>query len=131
MTTDHASGRLRVLVLMPMLPPFTAVREAVAATIADANLDIVWLEDLLEDWQWLDWLYASVRQCDLILADPSKHNAFVMYELGVARADARPTLVMLDHDDSWLSGSLDGVCLPALFQCQTRYVLRPTPGQPL
>ena len=31
-----------------------------------------------------------------------------MYELGVARADARPTLVVLDREDSQLSGSLDG-----------------------
>jgi hypothetical protein len=98
----------RVLVLMPMLPGYEAVRETVAATIAVAKLEIVWLKDLLEDWEWLDWLYASVRQCDIILADPSKHNAFVMYELGVARAYARPTLVMLDREDSQLSGSLDG-----------------------
>ena len=93
---------------MPMLPGYEAVRETVATTIADAKLELVWLQDLLEDWEWLDWLYASVAQCDIILANPSKHNAFVMYELGVARVDARPTLVVLDREDSQLSGSLDG-----------------------
>jgi hypothetical protein len=98
----------RVLVLMPMLPGYEAVRETVAKTIGEATLELLWLEDLLEDWEWLDWLYASVRQCDIILANPSKHNAFVMYELGVARVDTRPTLVVLDREDSQLSGSLDG-----------------------
>ena len=93
---------------MPMLPGYEAVRETVATTIADAKLELVWLQDLLEDWDWLDWLYASVAQCDIILANPSNHNAFVMYELGVARVDARPTLVVLDREDSQLSGSLDG-----------------------
>ena len=93
---------------MPMLPGYEAVRETVETKIADANLELVWLQDLLEDWDWLDWLYASVAQCDIILANPSKHNAFVMYELGVARVDARPTLVVLDREDSQLSGSLDG-----------------------
>lgn len=108
MISDHSAAPIRVLVLMPMLPGYEAVRETVAATVADARLELVWLEELLEDWEWLDWLYASVRQCDLVVANPSKHNAFVMYELGVARADARPTLVMLDREDSQLSGSLDG-----------------------
>jgi hypothetical protein len=108
MISDHSPAPPRVLVLMPMLPGYEAVRDTVAATVADAKLELVWLEDLLEDWEWLDWLYASVRQCDLVVADPSKHNAFVMYELGVARADARPTLVILDRKDSELSGSLDG-----------------------
>ncbi|HEX7772083.1 MAG TPA: hypothetical protein VF435_06645 [Pyrinomonadaceae bacterium] len=104
MTSNH----IRVLVLMPMLPGYEAVRQTVAATIADAKLEIVLLEELLEDWEWLDWLYASVRECDIVLANPSKHNAFVMYELGVARVDARPTLIVLDREDSQLSGSLDG-----------------------
>jgi len=108
MISDHPPAPIRVLVLVPMLPGYEAVRETVAATVADAKLELVWLEDLLEDWEWLDWLYASVRQCDLVVADPSKHNVFVMYELGVARAAARPTLVMLDREDSQLSGSLDG-----------------------
>jgi hypothetical protein len=91
-----------------MLPGYADVRETVAATVTDAKLELVWLEELLEDWQWLEWLYASVRRCNLVVADPSKHNAFVMYELGVVRADVRPTLVMLDCEDSQLSGSLDG-----------------------
>jgi hypothetical protein len=108
MTSNHLPAPIRVLVLMPMLPDYEAVRETVAATVADAKLEIVWLKDPLEDWEWLDWLYASVRQCDIILANPSKHNAFVMYELGVARVDARLTLVVLDREDSQLSGSLDG-----------------------
>jgi hypothetical protein len=108
MISNHLPAPIRVLVLMPMLPGYEAVRETVAAAVADAKLEIVWLKELLEDWEWLDWLYASVRQCDLILADPSKHNAFVMYELGVARVNARPTLIVLDCEDSQLSGSLDG-----------------------
>lgn len=99
---------IKVLALMPMLAGYEAVRETVAVTVDNAKLELVWLEELLEDWEWLDWLYASIRQCDIILANPSRHNAFVMYEIGVARADAVPTLVMLDREDSQLSGSLDG-----------------------
>jgi hypothetical protein len=108
MMSDHPAAPIRVLALMPMLAGYEAVRETVAATVANAKLELVWLQDVLEDWEWLDWLYASIRECDLVLANPSKHNAFVMYELGVARADARPTLLMLDREDSQLSGSLDG-----------------------
>jgi len=108
MLSDPPSTGIQVLVLMPMLPGYEAVRQKVAATIGDAKLELVWLEDLLEDWEWLDWLYTSVRQCDLVVANPSKHNAFVMYELGIARTHMRPTLIVLDREDSQLSGSLDG-----------------------
>ncbi len=102
------SKTLQVLVFMPMLPGYEIVRKTVADAIAGAHLELVWLEDLLEDWEWLDWLYASVNNCDLVVADPSKHNAFVMYELGIAHPKRQPTLIVLDREDSQLSGSLDG-----------------------
>jgi hypothetical protein len=91
-----------------MLLGYEAVREVVARTIRDARFELVWLEELVEDWEWLDWLYTSVSQCDFVVADPSEHNAFVMYELGVARPARRPTLLLLSSEDSQLSGSLDG-----------------------
>ena len=87
-----------------MLPGHEAIRETAAKTITNAKLKLVWLEELLEDWEWLEWLYTSVKRCDIIVANPSKHNAFVMYELGVARQYKRPTIIMLDSDDSQLSG---------------------------
>ena len=108
MVASPAPEPTRVLALMPMLEGYEAVRASVADTVAAAGLELLWLEDILEDWEWLEWLYRSVRHCDLILANPSKHNAFVMYELGVARGNSRPTLLMLDQEDSQLSGSLDG-----------------------
>lgn len=98
----------QVLVLMPMLPGYEAIRETVARTISESKVTLIWLEDLLEDWEWLEWLYSSVQSCDIIVANPSKHNPFVMYELGVARQYKLPTLIMLDREDSQLTGSLDG-----------------------
>ena len=62
----------------------------------------------MEDWEWLDWLHDAIGRCDLVLADPTRHNPFVMYELGLARRRTRPTLLLLDHRDSQISGSLDG-----------------------
>lgn len=97
-----------ILVLMPMLPGYEAVRETVAATIDRVGFGMLRLETLLEDWEWLDWLDQSIDRCDFVLADPSRHNPFVMYELGVARRRRRPTLIILDREDSQLSGSLDG-----------------------
>ncbi|MCB1896377.1 MAG: hypothetical protein KDF95_14130, partial [Rhodocyclaceae bacterium] len=67
----------KILVLMPMLPGYEAVREAVAATIDRAGLGMLRLETLLEDWEWLDWLDQSIDRCDFVLADPSRHNPFV------------------------------------------------------
>ena len=51
MISDKPPAPLRVLVLMPMLPGYEAVRKTVATTVADAKLELVWLEDLLEDWE--------------------------------------------------------------------------------
>jgi len=104
---NHHSA-IKVLALMPMLPGYEAVRETVAGNIIQEGFQLVWLEDLLEDWEWLDWLYDSVLECDVVVANPSEHNAFVMYELGIARPNGQPTLLMLDQENSQLSGSLDG-----------------------
>jgi len=105
MTTRTA---LRVLVLMPMLDAFQDVRAVVAEAIVAAGQRMERLDVLLEDWEWLDWLHYAIGRCDLILADPTRHNPFVMYELGLARRRTRPTLLLLDHRDSQISGSLDG-----------------------
>lgn len=99
---------LCVLVLMPMLDGFQGVRAVVAEAITIAGLRMERLDILLEDWEWLDWLHGAIDRCDLVLADPTQHNAFVMYELGLARRRERPTLLLLDQRDSQISGSLDG-----------------------
>ncbi len=100
MISYHSPTPIRVLALMPMLVGYEAIRATVATTVKNVGFELVWLQDLLEDWEWLNWLYASISQCHLVLANPTKHNAFVMYELGVLRAHVRPTLVMLDREDS-------------------------------
>ena len=41
MISNHLPAPIRVLVLMPMLPGYEAVRETVAAAVADAKLEIV------------------------------------------------------------------------------------------
>lgn len=98
----------RTLVLMPMLQGFEGIRAVVAQAIGAAGQRMERLDVLLEDWEWLDWLHDAIGRCDLILADSTRHNPFVMYELGAARCRARPTLLLLDRTDSQISGSLDG-----------------------
>ncbi|GAA0560563.1 hypothetical protein GCM10010172_49610 [Paractinoplanes ferrugineus] len=54
------------------------------------------LEELLPDVEWQLWLISTLRQATAAVVDITDHNAFVMYELGLAHAHRLPTLLIVD-----------------------------------
>ena len=79
-----------------MLEGYEAIRAAVARAMAMAGVSMCRLEEAMEDADWQHWLVDSVSQADLVLGDVSEHNAFVMYELGLAHQQRLPTTLIVN-----------------------------------
>jgi hypothetical protein len=93
---------------MPMLEGFERVRAEVAERIIGSGFALLRLEELQDDWHWLNWLHRSVDSSDLIVAEVTDNNAFVLYELGIARPRRLPTVLLLRHENPLITAALDG-----------------------
>lgn len=95
-------------VFMPMLPGYEEIRVAVLEAIELAGATMRRLEDLLPDAEWQVWVTQSVETADIVLADVTDNNAFVMYELGVAHAHRTPTLLIVNRRNGVVPATVKG-----------------------
>ncbi len=105
---QQSAAEPECLVLMPMLPGFEGIRSVVADAIACAGIAICRLEVELPDPEWQLWLAEAVDRADLVLADVTDHNPFVMYELGLAHRGRPPTTLMINKRNGRLPATLLG-----------------------
>lgn len=88
-----------VAVMMPFAPSFDVVYETIRAAVADAGLvclrvDDIWLADhVMADVLSLLW------RSQIVVADLSGRNANVFYELGLAHALPRATVLLTQSAD--------------------------------
>lgn len=90
-------GRLECLVIMPMLEGYEGIRAAVARAVKASGVSMCRLEEVLPDPEWQLWLAEAVSRAELVLADLTDHNPFVMYELGLVHHKRLPTLLIVNQ----------------------------------
>ncbi len=95
-------------VFMPMLPGYEGIRAAVRKAIGLAGAGMRRLENLLPDAEWQLWVTRSVESADIVLADVTDNNPFVMYELGVAHAHRTPTLLIVNRRNGTVPATVKG-----------------------
>lgn len=95
-------------VFMPMLPGYEAIRAVVLEAIDLAGATMWRLEDLMPDAEWQLWVTQSVETADIVLADVTDNNAFVMYELGVAHSHRTPTLLIVNRRNGVVPATVKG-----------------------
>jgi hypothetical protein len=117
--------RMVCAVFMPMLPGYEAIRAAVLEAIELAGATVRRLENLLPDAEWQLWVTKSVEAADIVLADVTDNNAFVMYELGVAHAHRTPTLLIINRRNGVVPATVKGsFFLPYSDDQLTEFVVR-------
>ena len=99
---------LQCLVLMPMLAGYERIREVVRRVVSAGGASMCRLEEALPDPEWQRWLVDSVRTAHFVVADVTDHNAFVMYELGLAHSRGLPGLLIVDSRNERVSATVLG-----------------------
>lgn len=101
-------GSPACLALMPMYAGFEQARAAVAAALARSGVTMHRLEVEIADSAWHRWLLDAAHASDLVLADLTGHNPFVMYELGYAHARRLPAVYIVDAAEERIPATVRG-----------------------
>ena len=91
-----------------MLLGYEGVRAAVRQAVELSGAVMRRLEDLLPDPEWQLWVTRTIETADLVVADVTDNNAFVMYELGVAHARRARTLLIVNRRNGSIPATVKG-----------------------
>ena len=98
-----------------MIAPFDTegrrVRDTVQCAVEEAGFKVVQHRDAIRPGAELtSSILDSIRQADLIVADVSRQNPNVLYEVGFAHALRKPTILLVNiKSDSNLPSAFDGL----------------------
>jgi hypothetical protein len=84
----------RVFVLMPFAAELEPVYAAIVAAANETNLRVMRADTILESGSIIDQIYEAIAGAGLIVADVTGGNQNVMYELGLANAMSKKTLLL-------------------------------------
>ncbi len=107
MNGSHLSKN-NCLVFMPMYAGFETIRACVASAVESAGLQMHRLESEVSDTNWHVWLLDSIANANLVLADVTDHNPFVMYELGLAHQSRIPSIAIIRNEENKIPATLNG-----------------------
>ncbi len=93
--------RLRAFVLMPFSAEFNSVYEKlIRPPLAAAGYEVMRADSFLDQHNVMRDVIRGIAEADLIVAEVTIPNANVYYELGVAHALARPTVLLTQSVES-------------------------------
>ena len=90
----------RAFVLMPFTDELTAIyRTAVRPLLESVGYEVRRADDLGNQQSIIKDIVESIEAANLIIADLTGKNPNVMYEVGVAHARSRPTVLLTESID--------------------------------
>jgi hypothetical protein len=86
-----------VFVIAPLDPEGQRVQDTVRRAVQEAGLTVVHHRHALHPGaEMTSSILDSIRRADLIIADVSRQNPNVLYEIGFAHALRKPTILLFD-----------------------------------
>lgn len=96
-----ATKTLQALILSPMDSSYLRVKDTIQKTLREANVVPIQIDEIIRPGaQWANAVTEAIQDADFIVADVSRKNPNVLYELGFAHALRKPTLLMLSTEAS-------------------------------
>jgi nucleoside 2-deoxyribosyltransferase len=101
----------KVFVIAPLDPEGRRVQNAVRLAVEEAGLRVEQYGDVIPPGAELTSnILDGIRRADLIIADVSRQNPNVLYEIGFAHALRKPTILLFNiKSDSGLPSDLTGL----------------------
>jgi hypothetical protein len=102
---------LQCLVLLPLDASASRLKDTVNRVLSDSKVKPISLEShLTPGARWVDKMFALLRASDFLIADVSRKNPNVFFELGVAEGLGKPFVLLLsaEADASGLPSDLTG-----------------------
>ena len=92
---------MNALILAPLDISYERVRDVVHRSLRKQSIHLITLDDVLRTRAVMaNAITDAIRKADLIVADVSRKNPNVLYELGFAHALRKPTLLLCRADEA-------------------------------
>lgn len=89
-----------VFMIMPFADKFTTVyNDHIKPTISDLNLHIIRGDDFFSENAIVNEIWAAIYHCRLVIAECTDRNPNVYYELGLAHAVGKPSILLVQNID--------------------------------
>lgn len=88
----------KTLVLTPLDPPGRRVQDTVSRALNEIGVSVLRFDDVEAGAIWANAVTDAIRSADFVVADLSRGNPNVLYEIGFAHALRKPTLILMSTD---------------------------------
>jgi nucleoside 2-deoxyribosyltransferase len=93
-------NKIKALILVPNEKSYSPVLEVIKEGLLEQAIEpIVYDEMITPDIMWKNVVTDTIKEADLIIADVSKSNPNMLYELGFAHALRKPTVLLLSTEE--------------------------------
>jgi Predicted nucleotide-binding protein containing TIR-like domain/Nucleoside 2-deoxyribosyltransferase len=96
---QNRAGSGKCLLLLPFDAGARRLADTVRRVLRENGIEPISLESELEAGAlWVDQVVALLRTCDFVIADLSRKNPNVLFELGVAHGLGKPFIMLLSAE---------------------------------
>jgi hypothetical protein len=102
---------MKCLLILPLDASAKRVRDATSRVLRENQVEPVGLDDAITvGARWVDEIYGLLRSCDFVIADITRQNPSVLFELGVAHGLGKPFILLINEaaDSSGIPSFLSG-----------------------
>jgi hypothetical protein len=90
---------MKALLLIPHDASYARVADTLRRTLREGGFEPVSLDELgSADLPLSTTAADAIRDAELVLADVSRKNPYIMYDVGLAHGLSKPTILLLDAD---------------------------------
>jgi hypothetical protein len=92
------AGKLHYFILLPVDASMRRLRDTIARTIREERAEPFFVDEILAGAAWVNEISVRIRTSDVVIADITRLNPNVMFELGIAHGLGKPLILLLNED---------------------------------
>jgi hypothetical protein len=95
---NYTQEKLKYFVLLPLDASMARLRDTIGRSIRDERAEPFFVDEILAGAAWVDEISRRIRTSDAVIADITRLNPNVMFELGMAHSFGKPLILLLSED---------------------------------
>ena len=92
------AGKVQYYILLLVGASMRHLRDTIARTIREERAEPFFVDEILAGAAWVNEISIRIRTSDVVIADITRLNPNVMFELGIAHGLGKPLILLLNED---------------------------------
>lgn len=98
-SAPEESGNLHYFVLLPLDASMRRLRDAIGRTLREERAIPFFVDELPAGAAWVDDIVLRIRSSNVVVADITRLNPNVMFELGIAHGLGKPLILLINEEE--------------------------------